>query len=47
MSDLRVTAAGPEEMPSILALRRVVFPGEELDKQDPRYFVWAFQDGPD
>lgn len=47
MSDLRVSAAGPEEMSTILALRGVVFPEEELDKQDPRYFRWAFESGPE
>lgn len=47
MSELRVIVAGPEEMSTILGLRGVVFPEEELDKQDPRYFRWAFEDGPD
>lgn len=45
MNELRVRVEGPDAIDTILDLRRAVFPDEELDKQDPRYFRWAFEDG--
>jgi GNAT superfamily N-acetyltransferase len=38
--------SGSDDVPRILELRRVAFPEDELDKLDPAFWKWEFQDGP-